>query len=114
MKRPLAGRPADLILPTGERQKKPPGGTGRQKLFSGSTTFRFLSEGLDVRFFRIGLLVFQDQDWFASLDPGRFGFAWTLDYLLLFKGLGSIFQDWMLFVDLDLFGSFRILDRYRF
>jgi len=76
-------------------QKKPPGGAGRQKLFSGSTTFRFLSEGLDVRFFRIGLLVFQDQDWFASLDLGRFGFAWTLDYLLLFKGLGSIFQDWI-------------------
>ena len=38
-------------------------------------------------------MVFQDQDWFASLDLGRFGFAWTLDYLLLFKGLGSIYQD---------------------
>ena len=61
--------------------KKPPGVTGRQKLFSGSTTFRFLSEGLES--------IFQD-----GLDYGLSGcldLVASLDlrtYLVLF-GLGS-------------------------
>ena len=60
--------------------KKPPGVTGRQKLFSGSTTFRFLSEGLES--------IFQD-----GLDYGLSGcldLVASLDfrtYLVLF-GLG--------------------------
>ena len=70
-----------LVAGVGMVQKKTARISERQKLFSGSTTFlRFLSEGLEIRFFRmfwIGSLVFRKLDrwsfldcldWFASLD----------------------------------------------